>query len=1262
MKTILFYCILLFSGLVANSAWGQGCTCQPTAYLTQDPANPCCYFLNLDFTSAQGCGALTNFNQISVNTNIFGGTAVITGATGSGPFTATNSATLATFSTAPGFIPAAPQNYVVGQICFSNTSAAFFPALMTLSNSNIPVDPCALTFFQDDMTTSCQPPCPCKPVVHLTPNPNDPCCYLLDMTIANLAGCTNLTFFDQITLSTGGTGLITGATGSAPFSATVNNPASATFFTTPNFITPAPQTTVGQVCFANYTPGPFPVQLVLSNSTLMPDPCAQTFSYTVTTPCLRPCPISVADISVCATDETLLVPMLGCSNLSCVTQVKWYVRSSPGTGPWILYQVTPGCSDLLLRPNQFTSDICVYAEVLTDGTCFCPQALSNIATVHLCEPISCSIQNPNPGLCYFNTPLSSGPLVLSTIPSSPTCSYTVQWYHNGLPISGATGPSYTPSNLVFQANALSECHYDYEYTAVISSPCGTQSCSTIIRVYDDNAPKGQLDMVPVEIQPFCPGEDATLVFTPGCAKGDPKMWDWYVRPCINGAPTYLPDAGNMNPLYNTNRLYNSVWYYVQTQNGVCPLDTVQLKIEVKDPLTILAFTAVPDACAEQQVDLTLDFAPCTVEGCGTACACTRTIEWYKDGNLIASTTWAAFTTSATFTYFGPAPFAGNYYAVLKDDCCTGSALTSPVVQIDPSCVPVIKGPCFICNGVPVILMGEMVIPPRGPCSTFCTYTWYELINGFPVFLGTGDTYLATYAGTYIFESDCNGCIKRDTFVLHACNNPCACGSLQWAQFWQQWSFQAPIACSNPLNPTPPLPAPCPKQGRDYFVIGNFPCNTGSCGNYIVSWELTRPGSLPPISGVSTIIYPFFAISLPWNQCVQPGIYTLKITRNCGVVPCTCILTFEVPNCGCLCADLIADVNQGFNVGTQINCKRAMKPYALDACDVVNWTVDGIPVGGTTTGNNNFFYDFAISGSYTVCMQVTRTPLVGAPCSYTKCQTVSVSCFGNPTGFCTTNALKNGNFTGGLAPGHLGGSGSVAEWLQFPNLDAGLVFVDDSAGGFDEGYLVLSGGPNQPAGIYQAVDLAQNAFTVIEYNRRNFSGDQLPDGTKLEFRLYADSNETSDNQLIFTDLIENSADTGWVARSASVQISTNPDYPYLVVSLSNDDPAGGQSVIGLDNLEMCTSATSDAWEPMKNQVFRLYPNPATNELTVEWSGYDGKNGSVQIFGSLGQILQTRSIPDGANSLTTNVNEMPEGIYFVKIVSAGRLLKVLKFVKL
>jgi len=487
----------------------------------------------------------------------------------------------------------------------------------------------------------------------------------------------------------------------------------------------------------------------------------------------------VRDTAVCRTSTTAYIPLINCPTACGVTQVRWFVKPcSASVWPTTPYQISsgPGCADLLFLPYQYTGEACVevYSEITLDGRC-CGTTLltSNTATVTLCDPVSCTINNPNPAFCQSGNPAA----LQVSFPSAPPCDYTVQWYYQGAAINGATNLSYQPPVLNFPTNLPSSvCFYDHGFSVVLTGPCGPSTCATTIRVYNDNADAGQIDMIPFESQPFCPGEDATLVYSPACAElpsGPPPMWTWWSSVSSGSGFNQIPGSGTMDGVINTNKLWQTTWYKVIKQNGVCPADEIDYQIVVKDALVINNFTAVPDPCADTQVALTVDFTPSPIAGTDTdtGVPCLYVIDWYLNGNLIHTST--SMFSSVTWTYPSPTPgsgsIAGVYYAVVRDNCCPQSAQTWPII-IDPTCVPIIIGPCFRCfnDNSPITLTGVMVLPPKDPCPDFCTYQWYDGTTGTPIPGATNATYISPTAGIFIFESNCNGCIRTAVHEVVQC--------------------------------------------------------------------------------------------------------------------------------------------------------------------------------------------------------------------------------------------------------------------------------------------------------------------------------------------------------------------------------------------------------------------------------------------------------------------------------------------------------------
>ncbi len=1247
--------------MAIEQGWAQPCPCGPpntntvTATFIPIPFT-CCYQINAVFSNP-AC-AENNYNEININPNFVPGqTAVITNFYAYPPFTGSlnlnnNQADISIPFPAPW-----QTQSLLGEICFGNPFSPTFHTKFTFSNSNLAPDPCKITSIIDDITANCGQ-CTCKPVVSLTKDPKDSCCYFVDVTFPNPAQCNTPSDFDHIIINTQNGGTITNATGSNPFSTSFNS--TQAVFSSSIKLNPVSYL-AGKVCFSEPTNSSFPIDFHIFNINNTFDSCAQYFNSTILKPCGLPCDsIHINDVNVCNTDKSLSIHLLNCNNINCgITQVRWYISSPCSAQNFQVYQVKQDCSPLIILPDHYSSDLCIYAQVITDSNCPCSSIISNTANIHLCMPTDCSIQNPTPKYCNCSTPDT---LRVVTSGGPQSCPTSVKWYDGQNNVVG-NSPTYTPPILCFTGTA-DECFQDYKFKAIVSGPCGTDTCITSIRIYNINGPKGKLEMLPPDIQPLCPGEDAILEFKPACA-GNPKTWHWFERPCLNGTGTQIPGSGNMNPIYYTNKLFQSVWYYVQTQNGVCPVDTVQLLIQVKDSLKIISFKANYDACVENYVDLNLMFKPCTISGCGNTappCLCPFTVDWYKDGNLFASTNLTA--PPATISYTSPNILPGNYYAVIKD-CCPNDSAQSNLVKIAPTCSPVISGPCIICNGVPVKLMGDMVIEPRDPCPDFCTYQWYEIINGTPSVL-SGETmlmYTATHGGTYELRSTCNGCIKSAFHTLLECGKKCVCGKFIGGLFIQNYvKFHNVTSC---MSSNKPITISCPKPGRDLFLYVGMRCNPDTCGSNTVNWNLVGTDGVTIISsGISIFPYHYFFIQIPWNLCVNPGTYTINYWRQCGSSTCPCYFQFIVPNCGCTCSDVAADVNLGFNVNYSFDCKRTFKPISLDSCDIVTWKINGVTIPGNTMGNNSFTYSFPAFGVYNVCMYVSRTPISGLPCPIVyKCRNILVYCITPlPYFYCAKSFVQNGNFTDGLKSGILGVDGSLSAWRVFPESTKGVVIVNDSAGGFDQGAINLAGALNKPATIYQQIDLPVNKYTIIEYNRENYSSDQLPTGTKLEFKLYADTIENSLSQLLFVDNIATALDTGWEVKSNFIDMVPNTAYKYLVISVTNSDTSGKYSLIGIDNLEMCTSASVATNEAANDFLFQLYPNPVTNDLTIEWGEISGRQYSLHIVNDLGTIIKKLSVPDNKNSIITSVSDLPNGVYFVQIVVDNQTKQVLKFIKL
>ncbi len=466
-------------------------------------------------------------------------------------------------------------------------------------------------------------------------------------------------------------------------------------------------------------------------------------------------PEIIRDTAFCSLDSLYTIPLVYQNDFCNITQTRWFYRYGSGMA-WIPYQNSNGESGL----NFKLSDLNITGdnfEVKVELELNChpcpPFTLCDSATVTLChrEPfnmISAYKVVPE-GYCGVAAPEQ----VTATITSQvyPDCDYEyIRWYLNNELAAQGTG-AYLPPPLWFTGDE-EECYTDHIITVKVKKiPCPEQSKTITIRIFNPNSPLGALEIDPDEdySQPYCYGEDITLKYQPLCA-GDPPTWTWHST--TNDPPTaYSPigESGTRNPVYNTNRLYETTWFIIEKKNGECPIQTISKKIRIKQPVAINYFTANPDACAKD-IQLSLGFTP-PLEGEG----CSYIINWYKDGNLINSQNHTGSGTYAILNLNNVMNCAGNYYATIHDDCCNQIA-KSDILHIEPTCFPVISGPCYRClkDKSPILLSGSMVKEPNEPClyNWGCSFQWF--LNDLPISGANGLTYSSAVAGTFRLESTC----------------------------------------------------------------------------------------------------------------------------------------------------------------------------------------------------------------------------------------------------------------------------------------------------------------------------------------------------------------------------------------------------------------------------------------------------------------------------------------------------------------------------
>ncbi len=592
------------------------------------------------------------------------------------------------------------------------------------------------------------------------------------------------------------------------------------------------------------------------------------------------------------------------------------------------------------------------------------------------------------------------------------------------------------------------------------------------------------------------------------------------------------------------------------------------------------------------------------------------------------------------------------------------------------------------NGQPLPVSG--VFNCQGNCPAPTTVDWMLIqpsgnmitmtgVVAAPNFAFSIPQSLMDQAGVYCIKlvgycggMPCPPCLIK--FQLEVPCDTCDCVGFSGEQFYNSsWpQVVVNVKCNQPDQVILPCTKPDPAQL--FFFHGNMTCSSADCLGSSVQWSIVQMPMGNTVASGTVPLVQLFAGSptghydITLNPALfSPGLnYMLTVTGHCGTKICVCKVNFVFRPCPCPCSELMAQVAAGFTVkGNKFTCNRKFKPVALCPNDMVTWTITG--PGGTqtftSTGNNAIMVTFSLPGIYNVCMLVKRTEN-GVVCQREYCRTIIVKCKVNPNDNLPTitacpggDRVKNGDFSEGLVPGHLGEGGAVENWQLFPNPGDGAAVMEDE-GASDDGHVVLIGGKEHFAGVYQDLAKMNGSTAYIGLSAINYLGNGSPDNTVLEFRLQESLSDPSPQVLHKLPL--DTSYSAWKMAAVTVDMALNPAKHLLVVCVQNSD-ASARSVVGIDNLEFCTDQMVGTAQPFQLGQIRIFPNPNTGSFQVALPQAAAPGTVFRVTDLTGRwVLESRALA-GSALQTVEARDLAAGLYFLQVVSEGKVLAVEKFVK-
>lgn len=307
-----------------------------------------------------------------------------------------------------------------------------------------------------------------------------------------------------------------------------------------------------------------------------------------------------------------------------------------------------------------------------------------------------------------------------------------------------------------------------------------------------------------------------------------------------------------------------------------------------------------------------------------------------------------------------------------------------------------------------------------------------------------------------------------------------------------------------------------------------------------------------------------------------------------------------------------------------------------------WYIDGDLV----STDPNFTYDFEADGAYEICVKIycCEDPNV-EPVLY--CETILINCQEDECGCTIIDQLPNGDFEtpslgvmSGLPVTCTCSSGSVCIGHEPRDKCNNSLWINDlwdNTLGTPDGHFLIVDGAN---GTIWSENISVDAgstyiFEFWEVREISTGGG----GSAQTFDVLIDGN------LIASFNTAGAGATDWTLYCASwVAPYSSTSSTIRIVQTSGT----GWNDYGIDDIQFgkCAGSKMNTAQVIeeKSVELNLYPNPAINNVTLEWDESLEIN-QVSIYNADGKLVKEVSVSTQGN-LTVDVNDLTDGIYLLR----------------
>jgi hypothetical protein len=108
------------------------------------------------------------------------------------------------------------------------------------------------------------------------------------------------------------------------------------------------------------------------------------------------------------------------------------------------------------------------------------------------------------------------------------------------------------------------------------------------------------------------------------------------------------------------------------------------------------------------------------------------------------------------------------------------------------------------------------------------------------------------------------------------------------------------------------------------------------------------------------------------------------------------------------------------------------------------------------------------------------------------------------------------------------------------------------------------------------------------------------------------------------------------------------------------PTNAGAVWGQVCFAVSNQSSTGIKELQKNADFRVYPNPASDYVTVKVNGSENKPCMIELFDLVGSVIKTETkvSVSGENAFKINLTDVSTGLYFIRIKNSVQKIQVIK----